>query len=256
MRYRPLLPLAALALAAAACNSAPIDVGGLAPGGLADLIAHWSFDDATAGGMVRDESGNMRPGIIEGATPISGRFGGALHFQDAQQVVVRNFPNANPDWTVSAWTRPDAVQPGATDYVTLLSAEDPFKGGWEMNIVPITGMMRYHFGYYVGPTNNDYDYVECACVRPGVWTHVAAVVDGAAGTLSLYIDGELSGDPIPIRGLISPGNPDLFMGNWLNPTSPTPTRYLTGALDDVAVWRRALVPSEVRLLASMPAPNP
>jgi hypothetical protein len=41
------------------------------------------------------------------------------------------------------------------------------------------------------------------------------------------------------------------MGRW-----GPPGRNLAGTVDDVAIYSRALVPEEVALLASAPAPNP
>ena len=43
----------------------------------------------------------------------------------------------------------------------------------------------------------------------------------------------------------------LYMGRW-----PSQGRLLTGMLDDVSIYARALVPEEITLLASAPAPNP
>jgi hypothetical protein len=41
------------------------------------------------------------------------------------------------------------------------------------------------------------------------------------------------------------------MASWSDPSTP---RQLTGSLDDVAIWGRALVPEEIATLARQPAP--
>ena len=48
------------------------------------------------------------------------------------------------------------------------------------------------------------------------------------------------------------GERTLYMGRW----PQTPTRPLTGALDDVAIYARALVPEEIALLSRAQAPDP
>jgi hypothetical protein len=48
------------------------------------------------------------------------------------------------------------------------------------------------------------------------------------------------------------------MASWYDAQpgrDPTPTRYLTGALDDVAIWSRALDPSEIARLTTEEAPR-
>jgi len=252
---RPGMQLGWLLLLLGGCTAAPIDVG-QATGLRNYLFAHWSFDDAP-GTTVHDDSGNFHEGTVDGATWTTGHFGGALAFDNGQQVQVPGFPSATPSWTVSTWSRLDQTQPGGTDYVTIVSTEIPLQGGWELNVIPTPGEMRYHFAFFVTQTpgtqnQNDYDYVECACVTPGVWTHVAAVIDGASMMMRLYVNGEPRQEA-PIRHVIASGSNVLFMANWMQ--ASTASRYFTGALDDVAIWDRALAPTEVKLLSTGPAPK-
>jgi len=245
-----------LVLLGAGCSAAPIDVAHAVPGSLLDgLFAHWSFDDGP-GGTVHDDSGNFRNGTVQGGTWTTGRFGGALSFANGQDVIVQNFPDATSNWTVSAWARIDEAQPGGTDYVTLVSTEIALQGGWELNVVPTAGDMRYHFAFFVEPntTNtNDYDFVECACAQPGVWAQVAAVINNDTRTLRLYVNGVLKATATT-RKAIMPGSRVLYMANWSDASAAS--RYFTGTLDDIAIWSRALVDSEVAMLATAPAPNP
>lgn len=249
MKRAAVIAACACALALSACSAAPIDVAGLPGDSLFDgLLAHFSMDEG-AGTVVGDQSGNRRDGTLIGATWTEGRFRTALHFIPGDQASVPAFPDATASWTVSTWVRIDTAELGA-EYETLVSTEVPFKGGWEVNVIFTPGPPRYHFGYYVGPNQSDYDFVECNCFAPDRWVHVAATVDGAAGRLALYVDG-VRAQQVPIRAAITPGSPVLFFGTWSDPSAPRP---FTGALDDVAIWSRALVPEEIARLASNPAP--
>jgi hypothetical protein len=239
----------AAALAAAGCSAAPIEVGSLPADSLRNgLVAHWSFDEPS-GDLVLDHSGNRNDGTIMGATRVDGQFAGALHFVAGDQVTVQAFQNATAAWSVSLWVR-IASDELLADYVTLVSTEIAFTGGWEVNAIFDSNRPRYHFGYWVGPSQSDYDYAECDCFAADRWVHVAAVVDDAARSLSFYVDGALV-KTVTIRGLILPGSPILYMASWSDPTTP---RQLTGALDDVAIWSRALVREEIATLAHQPAP--
>ena len=92
----------------------------------------------------------------------------------------------------------------------------------------------------------------CTCVVPGVWTHLAGVVDGDGATLTLYVGGVPT--TVPTGGAtILPGSTvlDIARSAELSPTFP-----VTGALDDITIYNRALVAEEVAELAIAPAPNP
>jgi len=71
------------------------------------------------------------------------------------------------------------------------------------------------------------------------WHQVVGVVDGAAGQASLYVDGALV-NSTPVHGSAA-GSGDVSIGGWGR------QRY-TGALDQVAVWKRALIGEGVQSL--------
>jgi hypothetical protein len=245
----PRLIAMVMAMLAVGCVAGPIDIVGLAPTGLRmGIVALWPLDDG-AGTMAADRSINARNGTLTGGTWISGRFGGALHFEAGNEIMVPSFPQATPDWSVALWVRPPAGDFGGA-FVTLISTENVFIGGWEMNAMLMPTDPRYQFGYYLGPGESDYLSFDCRCVIPQQWTHIAGVVDGAARTLSFYRDGVLQG-VVPVAQPIKPGNTTLYMGRW-----QMPGRLFTGDLDDVVIYSRVLAAPEVLALARAAAPDP
>jgi hypothetical protein len=236
-----------------ACGNAAMDAVRLVPGGLSQgLIAHWTFDD-DGGSSVRDSSSNHHDGTVNGSTWSwlgQGRFGGALHLEQGDYVSVESFPNATSGWTVSAWLFIASKDVG-TDDVTVISTEDVYKGGWEMNLAAAPAPLHQHFAFWKGPGGPDYAHAEClGCLRADEWQHFAGVVDGATRTLSIYLDGVLQ-DRILDLPPISPGVPTLYMGRW---ATTDPARLLVGSLDDIAIWNRALVGVEIASLTQAPAP--
>lgn len=247
------LGLAALAAGLiSACGSGPIDAVGLAPGGLSmGLVAHWKFDEG-ADSTVHDSSGNGHDGNIHGSSwswLAQGRFSAALHLEQGDDVAVDGFPNATEGWTVSAWVQIASKDVGMGD-ATVISTEDVFHGGWEMNLNALPTNLQYDFGYWTGPGTFDYAaYYPCTnCIRPDHWQHLAAVVDGAGKTLSFYLDGVLQGRR-EVPQAISPGVSTLYMGRW---ATTDPARLLVASLDDIAIWNRALVSEEIALLTQAP----
>jgi hypothetical protein len=252
------------------CGAGPIDAIDIDPRSLKqDVIAYWSFDGGPgAGTTLHDDSGNNHDGVIAGATWITdGQFAGALRFS-VSAVTVPAFPQPAPtdSWTVAAWVRPSSTtDTQMTTYATVIANELLREGGWEMNLRYPTAPPAYQFGYWVGPTENSYVFHDCnkQCVALATWTHVAAVRDATAHTLYFYRDGQLDGvadatDPI------GTGADTLYMGRFPVESTviavalglPPDERRLTGDLDDVVIYRRALGPGEVRALSLAPAPIP
>lgn len=74
--------------------------------------------------------------------------------------------------------------------------------------------------------------------EPSVWTHFAAVSDG--GTITLYVDGTQA-DSRAIDGAMTARSGLFAIGRASN----EPARFFKGALDEIAVYPRALGIAEV-----------
>jgi hypothetical protein len=250
---RATLCATAVSLALAGCGTGAIDAVGLTPEALTSgLVAHWSFDER-GGTSVGDSSGNGHTGSIVGTTWswVDGRFGGALRLEPGDYVSVESFPNATAGWTVAVWVQVPSQAVGMGD-ATVISTEDVFKGGWEINLNAVPSTLWYQPGFWTGPSQSDYAHYDCmGCVHPDRWQHLGVVVDGNAKTLAFYLDGVLQGRQ-PISQAILPGVPTLYMGRW---ATTDPARPLMGSLDDVAIWTRALSSAEIALLTQAPAPS-
>jgi hypothetical protein len=258
-----------LALLLAACSSRGLDVVIPDPDSLKhDMVAYWPCDEGTdggTGGMLLDHTGYGHNGSIIGATwlPDSGHagFGGALHFDSGNSVIVGSFPDATASWSVSLWVRPDpaawASRPANSgdSYVTLISTEVVRVGGWELNVrLPeLERTWRYHFAY---PDPGDaggygYQWDEANGFDVDLWTHLVAVVDSSAMPMQIlfYKNGVLSAQKA-ITSLILPGSDALYLGTWSEGE-----RYFVGDLDDIVIYGRALTADEVSALHEYPAPS-
>jgi Concanavalin A-like lectin/glucanases superfamily len=243
----------------AGCTPGPINAIDLDPTSLTNgLLAHWSFDEGM-GSVLHDQSGNGRDGAIVDGSWIPGRFASALHFAPGQ-VTVPSFPQpmVGGSWSVAGWVRALADDTGV-QYTTMVSTELLRQGGWEMNLhYPMNPL--YQFGYWIGPGESDYIFHDSPSVAVDSWVHLVAVRDGTARTLSFYRNGAFEG-LAPAASEILPGTPTLYLARWPpDPTMPTDDstmrRSLIGDLDDIAIYNRALAPSEVAALYRSPVPNP
>jgi hypothetical protein len=246
------------------CTPGPVDVATISPASVANgMVAHWTFDE-TAGATAHDSSGNGRDGTIFGPgwSWAAGHFDGALQLSGDDQVTAGGgfgFPQATASYTISAWlyVASTDVEP---QIATVLSNEVPWgvgpPGGWSLVLeTPSAGPgpileSAYRFTYWFAQGPNDSIDARCACVVLDAWTHLATVIDAAAGTLTFFVGGQAR-HQVPIARGIWPAPGPLYMGRW-----PSQGRVLTGLLDDVSIYARALVPEEIALLAIAPAPNP
>ena len=234
------------------CSAGPLNVLGVEKNSLSlGLIAHWSCDEG-AGSTLVDRSGNGHDGVIAGATWIAGEFSGALHFDGAGSVIVPNFPQAASNWTVATWYRPP-VNDQPTDFLTLLSTEIPYAGGWELSVILTPSKLRYDFGFATGGDSGatPYQTADSNLVEAEVWAQLTGVVDADLMRVSLYENGELV-DAQPLTSLMQPGRPSLYIGRW----GLDERRHLIGDLDDIAIYNRVLSQSEIRNLVSKPVPDP
>lgn len=90
-------------------------------------------------------------------------------------------------------------------------------------------------------------------LQTGIWHHVVGVYDGnagpGAGRASIYLDGVLQdvhtgADSSPRLGLTRPVCPG--QAAVLGRNGSEDNYYFGGDVDDIAVWRRALSPAEIR----------
>ncbi|HVV51206.1 MAG TPA: LamG domain-containing protein [Polyangia bacterium] len=248
MARRPRFLAPALAgaglLAGLGCSPGPIDVATLPSGGLLNgLVAYWPLDEGS-GTLADDASGNERNGFVAGPSWIPGQFGSALHFSGANYMSAGSFPPATPSYSVSAWVLIQPYEVGAP-IANLVSTETP-GGGWALYAMLGQGNESYVFQFLTPGAPQGYT-VSCACVVPGSWVHLVAVVDGDAATLTLYVNGVPT--TVATTSALFPGSSVLYLARSaaLSPTFP-----LTGALDDVAIYSRALVPQEVAALGQGP----
>ena len=255
---RPFM-LACLIALLGGCTARPIEVATVGPGSLTDgLLAHWPLDEGT-GLMANDTSNNGHNGVLQGPglTWVMGRFGGAVHFSGTDLITVAGFPRPTTSYTVAAWV---SIAPGEVGMpIANLVSTEVVGGGWALfatlGIGPGAAPQTYSFEY-AGSTSPSQPLVAaaCTCVMTSGWVHLAAVLDGDAKTLTLYVNGVQSmvtTAPAPII----PGSTTLDIGHSTR-QEPGAAFPVTGAIDDVAIYDRPLEPEEVMQIATARVPDP
>ncbi len=214
-------------------------------------MAYWRMDEAS-GDTLLDIQGDVNDDATLGATTEAptritpGKVGsGALEFDGVNDraaalpsVEVGNTGAGNlitTAMTVQLWMRTDTVE--------------AVWNHWVLNKAHVNGTV----GWYLRRFNNDlYFYVRfpgTATVQAvdvltvGEWAHVVCTVESGE-PLKLYVNGVPTGSASSAgSGPVSMYLDNFTFGEWDNSTY-----NFEGALDEVAVWNRALTGAEVRYL--------
>ncbi len=223
-----------------------------------ELVAYYRFEgdftDSSGSATSHDGSPQGPPAIIGG-----GIYGHCVEFRDQasprQALVLGNHSDfdfgANTDFSVSLWFRRvgsmednNALGGGSLDSA-LISSKNWSSGnniGWGIFTTSDGGVK---WNYSNGSTRKDITIAGgfgSTGVADGQWHHLVVVHDRDASA-TFYIDGKASGSSsIAGLGTIDTGLP-LTLGADALLNYPW-----GGSLDEIAIWRRALVSEEVSTL--------
>ena len=214
---------------------------------LAGIRGWWKFDE-TEGPAAADASGYGNHGTLVNfpATGqwVAGRTGGALQFRGPNSrdfVLVPNYLLPRESMTCSAWVWADARPSWASIAKTWLNAG---ASSFRFGLQETTGALSNFLQTAAGTQPNTREPV---ALPLGTWHHVACTADGQH--LRLYRNGGLVSS-VPYSGPLSTADlGPLGIGARLNTAgtganTATPG-YWQGKIDDLAVWSRALNPSEI-----------
>ncbi len=179
----------------------------------------------------------------------------SIEFQSLNDRVRLAVPGEFEALTLSAWVR---VQ-GLDRQFNSLFMCDGFEAGtihWLIRNDGVLGLTVF------GPETGKLQITASPPVLPldqlGMWLHLAVVVDGQAGRVVHYVNGvPVSQHALKLGPPFRIGPAEL--GNWNARRGPNPApnliRNLSGALDEFALFSRALTDAEVRELYANGKPD-
>jgi hypothetical protein len=210
-----------------------------------DLLAYWRFDDQV-GSVVADSSGRGHDGalISNGPTPMpvwtTGKVRGALALNGQTFVRVPDSPDWDHIGTANAFTLVVWVM----RQTTVVSRQ-----------YQVTEWEHFNLGFkddYLTPIANTEinQFWYCTASAPtmnGLWMHVAGTYDGT--TLRGYENGvEICN--LDFTTMLTTDDTGLIIGGKINAAGPIVEQVFTGLVDELAIYGRALGPSEIAELAA------
>jgi hypothetical protein len=219
------------------------------PRAVPGLGGYWRFEDTPGTTRIADSSGNGRHGTLQGLNPnqawVPGRLGQGLAFTS-------NIPSAGVEvpadavidglraFTISVWFRRNEAT--ATTQRSLFSRQ---LGNTTGEVFNLTCSMDSLVIYVPGTGSQlNFESRSRGATVAGTWTHAAATYDGQ--WLRLWVNGTLAAENNFPNRLVSTTTP-VYIGTNKNPTQTEP---FEGALDEVALFDRALGQAAIQMLAN------
>lgn len=229
------------------------------------LIAYWKMDDGLANvlatGITDSKSSNhatfvRNDGLSHWLRGSSARFGGSLQLAGSNayvNVAATTSLNINTnELSVSAWVRLDQLP--AQLSTSFGAIYDSTTDCYVLYLDKANNELRFKITDTSGQAARP--GIAAAFLRTNEWLHIAAVFNGnagAAGRAAIYLNGvemdtHPGNDSTPGVGLLA--NVKTGQVAALGREGPTGGNYFNGAVDDLALWRRALTPAEIQTIFS------
>jgi RHS repeat-associated protein len=213
-------------------SSATVIVGGGTVAGGSDrtLVGFFSFEEGVYTGT-KDASGWGNDGtLVGGVTWGAGKIGKGLSFDGISgRVSVPTLNVFSGQFTISAWVKFNAVNRGVDNTILGHGSTTANQG---LRCTERNG--KAYFGFYAN------DLAGLTPLEANVWTHLVYVFDGAQK--KIYVNGILDAvqNTAPYAGNAT--NLELGRIPWSS------TNVLSGSLDEVRIYSRALTAGEVTSL--------
>src|SRR3989344_3092088 len=215
------------------------------------LVGHWSFDgNDMAGVTAYDRSGNNNNGTLtNGPVRVKGKIGQGLSFDGVDDYVSvgdNDSLDITGSITVATWVRATSFGVGFNEERLVFKGTGVSTANiYTLGIADSKAMFSLHLAGFGASDclGNSPCIVSNTTLVTGRWYHVAGTYDGA--TIRIYVDGQLGGSQSVVSTGTADANPVLFGSRSDGQDS------LTGFLDDVRLYNRALTPAEIKRLYNM-----
>ena len=218
----------------------------LAGNALANLVAHWEFDDGS-GTTALDSSGNGYDATLFGNPVwVPGQIGGALEFDGTDDYVdlpISSLLSSLTNSTFAIWV--DFSNAGGA-WQRILD----FGTGTTVNMfltprMGTDGAMRFAITIN---GNGDEDQTTAQQTLASGWHLVTLIIDAEQSVHSLYLDAELAAENTNARH--TPSTLGETNQNWLGRSQYAADGYFNGRMDDFRIYDRVLTQKQIENLVN------
>ena len=179
------------------------------------------------------------PAANGGVTYVSGVKGNAAYLTNNAYLTLPSAPLVDAsDFTVSMWVKPDKVS-------AWMRTFDFGTGTTKYMFFSLTNGANTVFAITTNGAGNEQKILAPMSFKTGEWTHVAVTKSGNIGIM--YINGAEAGRNDNMT--VSPSALGATTRNYIG-KSQYNDPYLTGAVDELVIYKTALSPAEIAALAT------
>jgi hypothetical protein len=200
---------------------------------LSNLLAHYSFNDPLDLGHDDSENGRNATKVGDVAA-LAGRFDGAAYFDGAGDYLNDTSSYAGSSvLSFAVWVKHENT--GSEAFASIFHTDGAWADGvWHC-------LLRDGVRLQISqPDNNPVDHMADTDIPMGEWHHIAAVLNGPAGTFDLYYDGAPDGALSSLDVVAAPF--PMNIGSW------NTERFFKGSMDDLVFYERALTLADIAKL--------
>jgi len=218
-----------------------LDISGIAPErapvDTAGLLALWTCDEGE-GAVVADISGNGRDGIFVNGDPawVEGVEGTAVELIGPTLIETPPLDLELTEATMAGWIKPYGPQP---DWSSFIMQRDP-------GLATGFNILGYQLAYHWNDTSDSWSFRGGDMIAEDEWTFAAVTIE--PDKAQFYVNGE-AGSVNEISHGPCLWNSNVYLGG--DGTEGWVSRRMIGALDNVAIYDRALSAEEIGYLASL-----
>lgn len=211
------------------------------------LTGYWDFE-GNANNHPAASGGSAYHGTLENGATTSGaavKIGsGSLNLDGTNDhMKVLTNVNVNQAWTVSAWFRPDTVPGGSNRFFVYESA-----GTYAMSYGLREGTLTTDTNFQLfnqrsgGDLTQSLQVADAAAIN--TWHHILTIFTPSTATTPGSLVGYLNGSPLYSVTVPANSSHGTATGFNVGTYRSADGRYFDGAIDDVALWNRALTTQE------------
>ncbi|MES2924918.1 MAG: LamG-like jellyroll fold domain-containing protein [Verrucomicrobiota bacterium] len=210
----------------------------------ATLVAKYNFE-----GNSTDSSGSGNNGTASGVTYVAGKNGQAAQFNGTNASILTPVP-VSEDFSIAYWIKTTSTGGTGTNWYEGAGVIDADIAGVAADFG--TALMNGKAAFGVGTSDGTpvTTILSTSTINDGIWHHIAATRNSASGAMKLYVDGVLQASATGSTGTRS--STALRIGR-----KQPGGGYLTGTLDDAALYTYELSPRQIAALVTPePLPSP
>jgi hypothetical protein len=207
-------------------------------------VSFWRLGEGSGTSAVDTKGSNAGTYTNSPALGLTGALGGdadtSVGFNSTTQYVsVSDSASLRPSQiSVEAWVKPDSATIGDFDCPLIKTSNDNWTDGYGF-FYRSTGTLAFFINSWGG-------VAPAASIALDQWTHVVGTYDGV--NVNLYLNGSLAAS-VSYSTAITHATNALYIGSGVTGSGAAgpPGYFWGGRVDDVAVYSRALSPTEAQL---------